>query len=261
MPLRRALACPLLLALALACGPTAADTPAASPAPVDRLPADEPGTSEDEDRADTAEVERPGEGENEGEVEAAPEIRARVVLVPLRDFPEDLTVAVEDALRAEYEVEVVRHEAVPLPKSAYYPPRKRYRADELLDFLDGFVDADEGAAPVKVLGLTEVDISTTKDPYPDWGIFGLGRLGGATAVISSRRLKRRPKNREHVRFRVATTAVHEIGHTFGLEHCGEKQARCVMLDAEGGIENTDASTGHLGPGCRKKLEGRDTTTR
>jgi archaemetzincin len=190
------------------------------------------------------------------EPEPAAEYRAKVILVPLRDFPEDLTLAVEDALRAELEVEVVRHEVVELPKQAFYEPRRRYRADELLDFLERFADEAEAAEPgaeIKVLGMTEVDISTTKEPHEDWGIFGLGRSPGRTAVISSKRLKRRPKNREHVRFRVATTAVHEIGHTFGLPHCAEKQARCVMLDAEGGIENTDSSTGKLGPACAAKL--------
>jgi archaemetzincin len=57
-----------------------------------------------------------------------------------------------------------------------------------------------------------------------------------------------------VQFRVATTAVHEIGHTFGLPHCDEHEAHCVMLDAEGGIENTDTSSGTLGPGCSTKLD-------
>ena len=125
------------------------------------------------------------------------------------------------------------------------------------DFLDEYA-AQAGFDPedptIKLLGLTEVDISTTSEPYEDWGIFGLGHCPGQSAVISSKRLSRRPKNREHVRFRVATTAVHEIGHTFGLPHCAEDKARCVMLDAEGGIENTDVSTGALGPACAKLLD-------
>ncbi len=187
--------------------------------------------------------------------EPAPEparVRGTVVIVPLRSFPDDLLDAVETGLETELAVEVVRHETVELPEEAYYPPRKRYRAEKLLDFLEPF--ADEAGGDVKVLGVTEVDISTTSDPHPDWGIFGLGRSPGRTAVISSKRLSRKPKNREHVRFRVSTVAIHEIGHTFGLPHCDEHAVECVMLDAEGGIENTDTSSGTFGPGCRTKLD-------
>lgn len=179
-----------------------------------------------------------------------PQYRAKVILVPLRSFPADLLEAVDHALSVELEVEVEVHEVVELPDEAYYAPRKRYRAEKLLDFLERYATEPD----VKVLGVTEVDISTTGDSAPDWGIFGLGRLGGSTAVISSYRLKRKPKNREHVLFRVSNVAVHEVGHTFGLDHCDEKASECVMLDAEGGIENTDRSSGTFGPGCRRLLD-------
>lgn len=175
--------------------------------------------------------------------------RGKVILIPLRSFPKDLTESVAEALRTELDVEVEVHAVVELPDEAYYEPRKRYRAEKLLDFLEGFAEDD-----TKILGITEVDISTTSDPYPDWGIFGLGRVPGSVAVISSHRLKRKPKNREHVRFRVSTVAVHELGHTFGLPHCDEKAVECVMLDAEGGIENTDSSSGTFGPKCRALLD-------
>lgn len=192
-----------------------------------------------------------GEAGELGEAPAEqPQFRAKVILVPLRSFPVDLTDVVEQALVAELDVEVELHEVVELPDETYYAPRKRYRAEKLLDFLEQYATEPD----VKVLGLTEVDISTSSDPYPDWGIFGLGRSPGTTAVISSHRLERRPKNREHVQFRVSTVAVHELGHTFGLPHCDEKTVECVMLDAEGGIENTDSSSGTFGPSCRQLLD-------
>lgn len=208
---------------------------------------DLPGTTRVDPSVESEPVE-PGESEDVSAED--PQIRAKVILIPLRSFPDDLLDAVEEALRSELDVEVERHATVELPDEAWYAPRKRYRAEKLLDFLETY----EQGPDVKILGLTEVDISTSSDPYPDWGIFGLGRMPGSAAVVSSYRLKRKPRDREHVRFRVSTVAVHEVGHTFGLPHCDEKSVECVMLDAEGGIENTDSSTGTFGPKCRELLE-------
>ena len=77
-------------------------------------------------------------------------------------------------LLAEYGVEVERLPARVLPASAYHPPRRRYRAEKLLDFLRASIPATAPAS-ARILGLTAVDISTTKDRNVDWGIFGLAK--------------------------------------------------------------------------------------
>jgi archaemetzincin len=178
------------------------------------------------------------------------QIRAVVVVVVLGEFPEELVAAVEASLRATYQVEVRRHAAVPLPKDAWYAPRKRYRADVLLEHLGALV-ADMPAG-TRALGLTSVDISTAKDGFKDWGVFGLGELGGTAAVVSGFRLWRKTKDKQKIEWRVTNTAVHEVGHVLGLDHCDEP--RCVMLDAQGGITNTDESSGGPGPSCAAKLD-------
>lgn len=182
--------------------------------------------------------------------DVAPGTRGKVVIVELGPFPDDLREAVEQALVRELQVEIVHHDPIALPKAAWYAKRKRWRADILLETL---LELAPGAPPTtRVLGLTASDISTTKEPFEDWGIFGLGYAPGQAAVVSSHRLRRKAKDREHVKFRVASTAVHEVGHTFGLPHCPEE--RCVMQDAEGGIANTDTGTGTLGPQCRASID-------
>ncbi len=175
--------------------------------------------------------------------------RATVMLVTLGTFPRALADAVERGLRAELQVDVQRMNDVPLPRAAYYPQRRRYRADRLLDHLHTLVPS---GPRMRIVGMTEVDISTTKGRVFDWGVFGLGDLDGSACVISAHRLRRRARDAAHVEFRVVTTAIHEIGHTLGLEHCVEP--RCVMRDAEGSITTVDASTGHLGPECRAELD-------
>jgi archaemetzincin len=176
--------------------------------------------------------------------------RGTVMLVPLRSFPEDLISAVETLLVTELDVRVERSDTLPLPRLAYYQPRRRYRADKLLDHLLGALPTER--PEVRALGLTTVDISTTKGNIVDWGVFGLGLMPGRACVISSYRLRRGVRDRNHLAFRVATTALHEVGHTFGLDHCSED--RCPMRDAGGGIENTDTSLAKLGPRCLAQLE-------
>jgi archaemetzincin len=133
-----------------------------------------------------------------------------------------------------------------LPAAAFYPPRRRYRAEKLLDFLDGRLPPDG----TRILGLTGVDISTTKGRYADWGLLGLGRLGGASSVISEFRCRMRSPGPAVARQRLAKVAVHESGHTLGLEHCSTRG--CVMEDAEGRVATCDREYDFC-PRCRGLL--------
>jgi archaemetzincin len=154
--------------------------------------------------------------------------------------------AVTDALVAFYAIRLETRPALELPRSAYYPKRGRYRAERLLDFL-----VERGWPEARVtLGLTAVDISTTKPPYEDWGILGLATLDGRSAVLSSFRCRRGARDQAHARERLAKTAVHELGHSFGLEHC--PTPGCIMHDGEGSVRTTD--TEHdLCPETRERL--------
>jgi archaemetzincin len=120
-----------------------------------------------------------------------------------------------------------------LPPAAFYPPRRRYRAERLLDFLDGRLPPDG----TRILGLTGVDISTTKGRFADWGLLGLGRIGGASSVISAFRCRMNSTGAVNARQRLAKVAVHEAGHTLGLEHCPTRG--CLMEDAEGRVATCD----------------------
>jgi archaemetzincin len=166
---------------------------------------------------------------------------------PLGKALPDLDVAfVRRALLAFYAIDVRTLARAELPKSAYYPKRARYRAEKLLAFLVQRMPSDG----YRILGLTGVDISTTKGKLEDWGILGLATLDGAACLISSFRTKRRAKNAAHARARLGKTAVHEIGHTFGLDHCPNRG--CLMEDGRGSVLTTDREY-DLCTDCRTKL--------
>jgi archaemetzincin len=141
--------------------------------------------------------------------------------------------AVQQALSAFYDLEIRLLPCVPLPAVAYYPPRHRYRAERLLDFLKGRMPAGGW----RILGLTATDISTTKGKLVDWGILGLGEMPGTASVISSFRCKKTARSPQHAIVRLAKVAVHEVGHTLGLPHCPTRG--CLMEDAVGKVATVD----------------------
>jgi archaemetzincin len=172
---------------------------------------------------------------------------AAIYIQPLGEaLPEEDVALVVQALRAFYGLDVRALPRRPLPEAAYYAPRKRYRADRLLDHLAPLLPADG----VRILGLTAADISTTKGKVYDWGVLGLASLDGKAGVISAFRCHRKARDAAHARERLAKVAVHEIGHTQGLDHCPTRG--CLMEDAGGQVVSTDREH-DLCPRCRERL--------
>ncbi len=157
---------------------------------------------------------------------------------------------VRQSLQAFYNFEVTVAAREALPRDAFYAPRQRYRAEKLLDYVQQRLAADVD----RILGLTSVDISTTKGSVFDWGILGLGTIDGRTCVLSSYRCQRRVRHRADARIRLGKVAVHEIGHTLGIEHC--PTPGCLMQDAEGSVLTVDNER-DLCQRCREHLAKSD----
>jgi archaemetzincin len=180
---------------------------------------------------------------------SAPFSSTRVLLVPLGPVSPLELATVTRALLTFYALDITSAEPRPLPRSAFYPKRSRYRAERLLAELNRSSDP----SALRVLGLTSVDISTTKGNIEDWGILGLASLDGRVGVLSSFRCRRLAKSKEQVAHRLGKTAVHELGHTFGLEHC--PSPACLMRDGQGSVLTTDGDY-DLCATCREKLRSR-----
>jgi archaemetzincin len=109
-----------------------------------------------------------------------------------------------------------------VPADAFRPNRGQYLSTELLGHLADH--APPGCA--RILGLTDLDLFIPILTY----VYGEAMLPGKAAVVSTHRLAPdatgSTASYRVLRDRVLKEAVHELGHTFGLTHCDDKQ--CAM---------------------------------
>jgi archaemetzincin len=171
----------------------------------------------------------------------APSPGITITIQPFDDIPDSLLNYIQNELKKVYDhVEVKK--SIPLPPSAFYSKRHRYRADSLINFL-GTITPENHVT----IGLTTKDISHTKGTIEDYGIMGLGFQPGPACVVSTFRLSKQNLSDQYFKL-----AIHELGHTQGLPHCPE--TTCYMRDAEG-KNTTNEETGFCGK-CKAVLVSR-----
>ena len=150
----------------------------------------------------------------------------KIILIPLgKATPRFIKESHEQLKKYVPNIDLRKRE--PMPGSAYYKPRNRYRADSLIAWMGKRAKANE-----TWIGITMNDISTTKGTNPDYGVMGLGNCPGKACVASEFRVRNKK-----LFFKVM---IHELGHTTGLPHCPVKT--CYMTDANG----SDATAREVG---------------
>jgi archaemetzincin len=143
-----------------------------------------------------------------------------IIIQPFVDISSTDVEKVTKELKKYYKKIVIKT-PIEFPRTSLNQSRTRHRADSLISYLNN--RTKEGHLTI---GLTSIDISTTKGKYTDWGIMGLSYCPGKSCIASSFRLK--GVNKLEKLFKVA---IHELGHTQGLPHCPENT--CFMQDAKG----------------------------
>jgi archaemetzincin len=174
--------------------------------------------------------------------------RIKIALFPFKGVDPSYSSILKKEIEKFYSCDVSVYPEVSLPAFAYYEPRNRYKADSLLVYLKTKLPAGCNY----ILGITGKDISTTDETHEDWGVFGLGYIGGPSCVVSDLRLKKTAKNKSHLQERLIKVVLHELGHTLGLQHC-DKDPKCLMEAANGSIASVDREEKYLCSFCKNKI--------
>ncbi|HEY6104424.1 MAG TPA: archaemetzincin family Zn-dependent metalloprotease [Anaeromyxobacteraceae bacterium] len=129
------------------------------------------------------------------------------------------------------------------PREAYDPRRRQWSSTRILAWL-----LEKGPRGGKVLAVTDTDLFIPILTF----VFGEAQLGGDAAVVSTARLSDPPElgDGRVVRERLAKEAVHELGHAFGLTHCGTPG--CVM-SRSASVRDVDLKRDDLCAACRARL--------
>lgn len=151
----------------------------------------------------------------------------QIGLLPLGDIDSSIVRSVKTVLEQSANVKITVLPLQPLPSNCYIASRNRFSASLLLNFLD----EERPSSVSKMIGITNRDIEIINKSGNGWGIMGLGKCPGVSCIVSTFRPVRTAKSRIHLEKRMVVLSLHELGHTYSLPHCNERN--CIMVDAEG----------------------------
>ncbi len=184
---------------------------------------------------------QPNQWQNKGKVKST----EKIVLVPIGNVPKEILTFLKEKLAKKFGVEVVIGKSLPFPYYAEVPSRKQFSSSQILDKL---LEAKGGKE--RILGLVDVDLFVENLNF----VFGQASLTEKVALISLTRLRqefyRQPPDANLFLERTLKEAVHELGHTYGLNHCPNSE--CVMHFSNS-LADTDYKKSDFCSNCEKKL--------
>jgi archaemetzincin len=171
----------------------------------------------------------------------------RIKIVPFGEVEGGLIMEVATQVSMTLGITAVVNEMQRYHESAYNRQRNQYSAEAFLKIMEGVRGETGFPLEYRMLGITDVDLYIPDLNY----VFGLADVPGAVAIVSVSRFK---KGNGKVVERAVKTAVHELGHTYGLEHCHDN--KCVMYFSYN-LSDTDYKGKEFCSKCRKILDKRN----
>jgi archaemetzincin len=169
-----------------------------------------------------------------------------ILLVAVGEIDSRVMDWLKNDLTKVFNKQVFIGKGMPEPDYAYHKKRNQYFSTVILNAI---IEQKEYASYEKILGIVDHDLFV-----PELN-FVFGQASPKAAVISLTRLRQTfyhlPEDQNLFRQRVLTEAMHELGHTFGLEHCGNPH--CVMFFSNS-LSDTDRKGSEFCPSCKNRLQ-------
>ena len=163
-----------------------------------------------------------------------------ITLVPFERVPQEVLTELQVRLYEVFCTEVGSSSTILIPDWAYEPLRGQYDAGSLLQTLQ------EGKVHERVLGIVDHDLFVSRLNY----VFGIADKKGRRALIALPRLRQdfygRAPDSDLFLLRAVKEAVHELGHTEGLEHCPDP---CCVMYFSNTLGDTDYKGYHFCTRC------------
>ena len=171
----------------------------------------------------------------------------KIILRPLAEIDSHILEMLKQALEQTFDCPVGIKAQIGSLDYAYVPNREQYLAPRLLSTLRGF-QMEPGD---KCLGIVDVDLYALGLNF----VFGEADIGSGVAIVSLYRLRQEcyglPQDEQVFRDRAIKEAVHELGHTYYLNHC--QDVRCVMHFSNS-LADTDIKGTSFCSKCQQKLK-------
>lgn len=170
----------------------------------------------------------------------------KIAFKPLGDIADEVMDDLRESVKLVFNCPVEIKPGLSELAHAYNSQRGQYHASKLISSLVSLgKEKDE-----RVVGITEVDLYAPGLNF----IFGEADIVRKLAIISLCRLRQEyyglPPDRNLFIQRATKEMVHELGHTFNLEHCPDP--RCVMHFSNC-LADTDWKEASFCSKCRPKI--------
>lgn len=177
----------------------------------------------------------------------------RVYIVPAGTVDKEIIAKIKDRLPGSLHMKtkVIIDQPLKMPEAAYDPSRKQYDARKALD--EAARNIPLATSMERGLVIIDADLYASELNF----VFGLADAKKGVCIVALARLRNefyglKPDERLFIE-RVIKEAVHELGHSYGLDHC--PRPKCVMFFSNS-LQDTDRKRDAFCVDCRMKLDKR-----